>query len=81
MLDTSQGGTNQVSRTFCEGPFLDSIQAQVETRILGPLLVILVDWAWFTVPKWVLITNQVMRKSHKTPQGKMRFLLSNKIPL
>ena len=81
MLNTSQGGTNQVSRTFCEGPFLDSTQAQVETRILGPLLVILVDWAWFTVAKWGLITNQIMRKSHKAPQSKMQFLLSNKIPL
>ena len=33
------------------GPFLDSTQAQVETRILGPLLVVLVDWACFTAAK------------------------------
>ena len=81
MLDTSQGGTNQVSRTFCEGPFLDSTQAQVETRIMGPLLVILVDWAWFTIAKWGLITNQIVRRSHKASQGKMQFLLSNNISL
>ena len=63
---------------LCEGPFLDSAQAQVETRILGPLtrilgplLVVYVDWAWFTATKWGLITNQVVRKSHKAPQGKM----------
>ena len=37
---------------LCEGPFLDSAQAQVETRILGPLtrilgplLVVYMDWA------------------------------------
>ena len=60
---------------------MDSTQAQVETRILGPLLVVLVDWAWFTVAKWGMITNQVVHKSHKAPQGKMRFFISNKIPL
>ena len=31
---------------------------------------ILVDWAWFTTAKWGLIMNQVVRKSHKSPQGK-----------
>ena len=62
-------------------PFFLSTQAQVKTRILGPLLVVLVDWAWFTAVKWGLITNQVVCKSHKAPQGKMRFLLSNKISL
>ena len=65
----------------CVGAFFLSTQAQVETRILGSLLVVLVDWAWFTAVKWRLITNQVVRKSHKAPQGKMRFLLNNKIPL
>ena len=49
----------------CEGPFLDGTQAQVKTRILCPLLVILVDCAWFTAAKWGLIANQVVRKSHK----------------
>ena len=56
----------------CEGPFLDGTQAQVKTRILGPLtrilcplLVILVDCAWFTAAKWGLIANQFVRKSHK----------------
>ena len=29
----------------------------------------LVDWAWFIAAKWGLITNQVVRKSHKSPQG------------
>ena len=28
---------------MCVGPFLDSIQAQEETRILGPLLIVLRD--------------------------------------
>ena len=36
----------------------------------GPNSCILVDWTWFTAAKWGLITNQVMRKSHKSPQGK-----------
>ena len=36
----------------------------------GPNSCILVDWAWFIAAKWGLITNQVMRKSHKSPQGK-----------
>jgi len=36
----------------------------------GPNSCILVDWAWFTAAKWGLITNQVVRKSHKSPQGK-----------
>ena len=43
---------------LCEGPFLDSTQAQVETRILGPLtrilgplLVVYMDWTWFTTTK------------------------------
>ena len=34
------------------GPFLDSTQTQVETKIMGPLLVVLRDWAWFTTTKW-----------------------------
>ena len=34
-------------------PFFYSTQAQVETKILGPLLVVLRDWAWFTAAKWV----------------------------
>ena len=33
----------------------------------GPNSCVLVDWAWFTAAKWGLITNQVMRKSHKSP--------------
>ena len=36
----------------------------------GPNSCVLVDWAWFTAAKWGLITNQVVRKSHKSPQGK-----------
>ena len=36
----------------------------------GPNNCILVDWAWFTAAKYGLITNQVVRKSHKSPQGK-----------
>ena len=28
-----------VTKNTCEDPFLDSTQAQVETRILGPLLI------------------------------------------
>ena len=36
----------------------------------GPNSWILVDWAWLTASKWGLITNQVVRKSHKSPQGK-----------
>ena len=47
----------------------------------GPFTCCLVDWTWFTVAKWGLITNQIVRKSHKAPQGKMQFLLSNKILL
>ena len=47
----------------------------------GSFTCCLVDWASFTAVKWGLITNQVVRKSHKAPQGKMRFLLSNKVPL
>ena len=31
---------------------------------------ILVDWTWFTAAKYGLITNQVVRKSYKSPQGK-----------
>ena len=34
------------------GSFLDSAQAQVETRTPGLLLVVLRDWAWFTTAKW-----------------------------
>ena len=65
----------------CVGAFFLSTQAQVEIRSLGPLLVVLVDRAWLTATKWGMIMNQVVRKSHKAPQGKMRFLISNKIPL
>ena len=36
----------------CVGAFFLSTQAQVEIRSLGPLLVVLVDWAWFTAAKW-----------------------------
>ena len=36
----------------------------------GPNSCILVDWAWFTAAKYGLITNQVVHKSHKSPQGK-----------
>ena len=36
----------------------------------GPNSYILVDWAWFTAAKYGLITNQVVRKSHRSPQGK-----------
>ena len=37
---------------MCVGPFLENTQAQVEIRILGPLLVVLRDWVWFTATKW-----------------------------
>ena len=37
----------------------------------GPFTCCLVDWAWFIAAKWGLITNQVVHKSHKAPQGKM----------
>ena len=47
----------------------------------GSFTCCLVDWASFIAVKWGLITNQVVCKSHKAPQGKMRFLLSNKVPL
>ena len=46
------GGLCVITPIPCEGPFLDNTQAQVETRILGPLLVVLVDCAWFTAAKW-----------------------------
>ena len=36
----------------------------------GPNSCSLVDWAWFTIAKWGLISNQVVRKSHKSPQVK-----------
>ena len=36
----------------------------------GPNSCVLVDWAWFTAAKYGLITNQVVRKSYKSPQGK-----------
>ena len=35
----------------------------------GPNSCVLMDWAWFTAAKYGLITNQVVRKSHKSPQG------------
>jgi len=35
-----------------EGPFLDSVQAQVEARTLGLLVVVSRDWTWFTAVKW-----------------------------
>ena len=38
--------------TYCEGPFSDSVQAQVKARILGLLVVVSRDWAWFTAAKW-----------------------------
>ena len=37
---------------ICEGPVLNSVQAQVEARILGLFVVVLRDWAWFTTVKW-----------------------------
>ena len=37
---------------MCEGPFLDNVQAQVEARTLGLLVIVLRDWAWFTTAKW-----------------------------
>ena len=79
----NHGSFHTDTHDTCMGPFwtVPKPQVKVETRILGPLLVVLVDWAWFTATKWGLIMSQVVRKSHKTPQGKMRFLLSNKIPL
>ena len=49
--------------------FLDSTQAQVETRILSPLLV--VWWIGLSSPQLnEMITNQIVRKSHKAPQSK-----------
>ena len=36
----------------CEGPFLDNVQAQIEARTLGLLVVVSRDWAWFTTAKW-----------------------------
>ena len=35
----------------CVDAFFLSTQAQVEIRSPGPLLVVLVDWAWFTAAK------------------------------
>ena len=32
--------------------FFFSTQAQVETRIPDPMLIVLRDWAWFTVANW-----------------------------
>ena len=64
-----------------EGPFLDSTQVQVETRILGPLLI--VWWIGLGSPQlnggWLQIK---LCASHiKLLKARMRFLLSNKIPL
>ena len=36
----------------CEGPFLDNVQAQIEARTLGLLVVVSRDLAWFTTAKW-----------------------------
>lgn len=35
------------------GSFLDSVQAQVEAKTLGLLVVVLRDWTWFTAAKRV----------------------------
>ena len=64
-----------------EGPFLDSTQVQVETRILGPLLI--VWWTGLGSPQlnggWLQIK---LCASHiKLLKARMRFLLCNKIPL
>ena len=34
------------------GSFFLSTQAQVETRILGQIIIVLRDWTWFTAANW-----------------------------
>ena len=56
-----------VIQTYCESAFFSLAHRPKDPR---PNSCSLVDWAWFTAAKWGLITNQVVRKSHKSPQGK-----------
>ena len=54
----------------CEGPFFEQYLGPSRNKDPGPFTCCLVDWAWFIAAKWGLITNQVVRKSYKSPQGK-----------
>ena len=56
------------------GFFLDSSQAHVETRILGPLLIVLVDWAWFTTAQWGWLQTKLCASHIKLLKTKMWFL-------
>ena len=37
---------------MCVGFFFFRTQVQIETRNLGPILIVLRDWAWFTASNW-----------------------------
>ena len=60
-------GLGFLTLAFCESAFFSLAHKPKDP---GPNSCILVDWAWFTAAKWGLITNQVVRKSYKSPQGK-----------
>ena len=58
-----------VTKNAFEGPFLDSTQGQVKTRILSPLLV--VWWTGLGSPQLNGVDYKPsVRKSHKAPQDK-----------
>ena len=55
---------------------MDSVQAQVEARTLGLLVVVLRDWVWFTATKWANYKPSGARRKNPTIHT---YILANKI--
>ena len=59
------------------GSFFDKVQAQIEVRTLGPVVMIWRDWAWFTAVKWLFYKpsdaqSKILQEIHASVQEYFR---------